>query len=207
MPTILETLRDPGAFQQGDIFAVHRICHWHSPSTWLSARIQSLTDSPWNHTGVLTWKDAQWHIVEALWHVEERPLADYCDRLQYRWGIYRPSGGLSAVQQLQAADFARSQIGDDYSVGNILRVRAMQFAGMDTSKWEGDKPVTDRGHWICSALALASLRVAGSWETLEGMGMCTTPAQLTRRLHLVYRWSGCMMVDAREWKTEEVDET
>lgn len=192
---LIEATLNPTAFRNGDVLLVETTFSWLKPMTWISRQIQRTTYPSGfrgfraNHSGILYWNEAdhRWHIVEALWHVTDARLSSYATEGAYKLRVCRPA--TAPVPMDAAITFAREQVGEDYSLWTLAKIRAYQmvigystlggYGAIPAAQAAANKEVLDASHWICSRLVLHAYCMAG---VDLGLGEFATPGDLDRTL-------------------------
>jgi hypothetical protein len=163
--------RDRNKFRDGDVIAFSSATCWYKPSTWISARIQQTTHSPWNHVGWLFWSSCQeeWFVREARTKIMATPLREYLSDTALALGVFRHPKMLqedSRVFQWRESlrQWTREQMGEPYSYWTIVKIRTLQLV-LGYKNLAGIGAVTamdaDNNEWICSGYVVCGFAAAG----------------------------------------------
>lgn len=182
---------DGKMFRDGDVLAVHAIAAWYRPWTWLAARIQQTTRSRWNHVGLLFFVGGRWVVREALWHVQDTPLAATLRNRRTDVAVFRHSAmfgnDADTIERRAAMErWSRAQLGEPYDWSTILKIRLLQLVlGYNEVGGIGairSATVDDR-HWICSAYDIGAFASAGLFL---GLGKYGSPENVVALLDIVW---------------------
>jgi hypothetical protein len=184
--------QDFKAFQEGDVLGFSRKCRWWNPAHWISKRIQTTTDSPYNHVALLAWdaKAGEWTVIEALlWGgVRQNPLRRY---LITGFELVAGTRQIDFAGRIRIVSWAKRKIGTKYDWRKILKIRLAQIAlGHNVVDRIQEQDMDDA--LICSEAVLRAYRQAG--YLIPGVGDYGGPGATMAAFQEYRKWNG------REWE-------